>query len=55
MPQDSDPEVGVSRLLAEIHSGNESAREQLFQVIYNRLHNIARGQMRHHVSETSSN
>ena len=46
MPQDSDPEVGVSILLAEIHSGNESAREQLFQVIYNRLHNIARGQMR---------
>jgi RNA polymerase sigma factor (TIGR02999 family) len=46
MSQDSDPVAGVSILLAEIHSGNESAREQLFQVIYDRLHNMARGQMR---------
>ena len=46
MPQDSDPVGGVSILLAEIHSGNEAAREQLFQVIYDRLHSIARGQMR---------
>ena len=46
MPQDSDPVDGVSILLAKIHSGNASAREQLFQVIYGRLLDIARGQMR---------
>lgn len=40
-----DPTAGVSILLAEIQGGNESAREKLFQVIYDRLRNMARGKM----------
>lgn len=46
MSQSSNSTSDVSRLLAEIHNGNGAARDELFQVIYERLRSMARNQMR---------
>lgn len=46
-----DPHENVTRLLAELSAGREGAGEALLSVVYNELHQLARGHMRHERSD----